>query len=365
LLGFFAPDDPATSPTLIVTLTLTVTSAGAENPLLVSPYEPDRLWPLGESWNQAGLVTFATLTDEARRIERDDVDWDVTVEQWVEPMAIPRALKDGLVYPWIASLNNLDADAVRALSARAAIYFFSRILPADPFATPVYYNSMYGLGGIVARVAADCTTLAIHTSARVHHVDRVGRRHRLVATSGARAVVDHLVIATPPYVAARLVRGLPGADPLARALDRFPYYSTTIQIHTDPVYLPADRRLWSFQNVDVRAGFGEASLWFGVIHPPFADGGTVDIFKSWARDRGRDPSGLLYTQTFRHELPTPEFRQAQERLQRFQGRYAVWFAGAHCLEVDSQDTALRSAMRVADALAPDSAHYVALKTALD
>ncbi len=364
LLGLFAPDDPASSPTLSVPLTLTVSPFGAANPLLLSPYAPDRLWPLGEGWNQAGLLTFATLTDEARRIERDDVDWDVTVEQWVEPMSISRELKDGLVYPWIASLNNLDAEVCKTLSARAAIYFFSRILPADPFGTPAYYNSIYGLGGVVQHLADGCTTLTTRTHARVRHVERVGRRYRIAATHHDHALVDHVVVATPPYVAARLVRDVPDGDRLARALDGFPYYSTTIDIHTDPVYMPADRRLWSFQNVEVHAGLGEASLWYGVIQPPFEDGSTVDVFKSWVRDRGRDPRELVYTQTFRHELPVPEFTKAQDRLATFQGRHGLWFAGAHCLEVDSQDTALRSAMRVADALAPEAPNYVALKTRL-
>jgi predicted NAD/FAD-binding protein len=364
LLGLFAPDDPASSPTLSVPLSLTVTAEGEPNPLLVSPYGPDRLWPLGESWNGPGLLALAAFIDEARRLERDDVDWSTTIEQWVEPMAIAREQKDRLIYPWLASLNNLDVEASKALSARAGVYFVSRVLPEDPLGAVTYYNSLLGLGGIVQRLADGCTTLTAYTSARVRHIAPVGRRYRIVADGDRHELVDRLVIATPPYIAAKLVRRLPGGERIGRSLAKFPYYSTTIQIHTDPVYVPAERRLWSFSNVDVRGGFGEASIWYGAIHPAFGDGSTVDIFKSWARERGRNPAELVYTQDFRHALPIPDFTRAQVGLERFQGRRNLWFAGSHCLEVDSQDTALRSAMRVADALAPDAAHYLALKQML-
>jgi uncharacterized protein len=365
LLGLFDPLDSAASPTVNVPLSLSVyRTRDAPTPLFVSPYAPERTWPLGEAWNVPAIVAFATLIDASRRLESDDVDWSLTVEDWVESIALSREDKDGLAYPFIASLNNQDVEAGKALSARAGMYFVTRALTDDPLAGVNYYNSLIGLGGIVQRLADDCTTLTVHTGAPVEYLTRVGGRWR-IASRDRRALVDRLIVATPPYIARRLLRGLAGGGRLARVLDRFPYYSTQITIHTDPAYVPADRRFWSFDNVEVANGWGQGSLWYGAVHPPFADGGTVDIFKSWTTNRSTAPQSAVYTQDFRHALTTPEATRAQEALDPLQGRRGLWFAGSHCLEVDSQDTALRSAMRIADALAPRSAHYLALKAKLN
>lgn len=188
----------------------------------------------------------------------------------------------------------------------------------------------------------------------------VGTRYR-IATRHVHEEVDHLIVATPPYVAAKLVRRLPHGERLARVLESFPYYRTTITIHTDPAYVAADRRYWSFDDVEVANGWGQGSLWYGAVHPPLADGSTIDVFKSWTTNRDHEPQATVYREEFMHALPVPDFGRAQVALDEFQGRHRVWFVGSHCIKVDSQDTALRSAMRVADALAPASPHYPALE----
>jgi len=143
-----------------------------------------------------------------------------------------------------------------------------------------------------------------------------------------------------------------------------PYFRATITIHTDPAFVPADRKFWSFDNVEIGNGWGEGSLWYGAVQPPLADGSTIDIFKSWTTNRDHAPQAPIYSETFLHARPSPDFGRAQVALDRFQGRQRIWFVGSHCLEVDSQDTAVRSAMRVADALAPTSPHYAALKASI-
>jgi predicted NAD/FAD-binding protein len=160
------------------------------------------------------------------------------------------------------------------------------------------------------------------------------------------------------------VRRLPHGQRVGKVLASFPYYRATITIHTDPAFVAADRRFWSFDNVEVANGWGQGSLWYGAVHPPLADGSTIDIFKSWTTNRGREPESPIYSERFLHALPSPDLGRAQVALDRFQGRHSVWFVGSHCIEVDSQDTALRSAMRVADVLAPTSRHYATLKASI-
>jgi predicted NAD/FAD-binding protein len=46
-------------------------------------------------------------------------------------------------------------------------------------------------------------------------------------------------------------------------------------------------------------------------------------------------------------VPTPATLHAQQRLDALQGLDGVWFAGGYLYPNDSQETALRSALRVA------------------
>ena len=83
------------------------------------------------------------------------------LEEWVESTTISREQKDGLIYPFLASLNNQEIEASKQLSARGGVYFVSRALSDNPFAGVTYYNSLFGLGGIVQRLAEACTTLTV------------------------------------------------------------------------------------------------------------------------------------------------------------------------------------------------------------
>ena len=56
---------------------------------------------------------------------------------------------------------------------------------------------------------------------------------------------------------------------------------------------------------------------------------------------------VLYDTQFRHMLPTPATLRAQDGIKPLQGHDGIWFAGGYLYPYDSQETALRSALRVA------------------
>ena len=61
---------------------------------------------------------------------------------------------------------------------------------------------------------------------------------------------------------------------------------------------------------------------------------------------------------------TPGTLRAQRALATHQGTAGVWFAGGFTHPFDSQETALLSAITVAEALAPDSANLETLRALL-
>ena len=73
---------------------------------------------------------------------------------------------------------------------------------------------------------------------------------------------------------------------------------------------------------------------------------AAKLWKSWTTHRVQ-PSQVLYDTEFRHMLPTPATLHAQDSMKTLQGRDGIWFAGGYLYPYDSQETALRSALRVA------------------
>jgi predicted NAD/FAD-binding protein len=134
-------------------------------------------------------------------------------------------------------------------------------------------------------------------------------------------------------------------------------------IHSDPVYMPRKRRMWSAVNTEINDVQCESSMWLGAMHRT-PDGSTVDLFKSWATVRDRQPSELIHERNFRHLLPTPDMLAAQRVLAERQGAENIWFAGAYMGPYVNQENALQSAIGIAQSITPNSAHLTALLAGL-
>jgi predicted NAD/FAD-binding protein len=123
--------------------------------------------------------------------------------------------------------------------------------------------------------------------------------------------------------------------------------------------MPGRRRHWSAYNVLVADGRAEASVWYGALVPGPRASAPL-LFKSWATARTEAPADEVFRRAFRHPLVTPDFLALQDRLRARQGAGGVFFAGSYTREVDSQETALLSAVDVVRRLAPGAPNLVAL-----
>jgi predicted NAD/FAD-binding protein len=78
------------------------------------------------------------------------------------------------------------------------------------------------------------------------------------------------------------------------------------------------------------------------------------VFKSWAQRRRADPKHILLERRFKHPLITRSTIRAARALRPHQGRKGLYFSGHYTTGMDLQESALYSAMQVAEALAPRS-----------
>lgn len=261
------------------------------------------------------------------------------------------------------ALVGCTAEQARGLSARGALLFVGRALPDNWLEPFVYSNSLIGPGGNAEVLAALSGNLTPHLSSPVTEVARLpDGRFAVRNAAGVVETVDLVVFATPPWVTRSLLPQRPALAKAAWVLGKFEYFPTEISIHRDPAYMPESVLHWSAYNARVEGDRCEGSVWYAPPRPPAEGQPPLLVFKSWATAREREPEDEVHRRRFLHPLVTPGFIAAQAVLEACQGRERIWFAGSYTREVDSQESALVSAVRVVHELAPDAPNLVALRS---
>jgi uncharacterized protein len=358
-VGLLDPDDPAADATIDVELTISVTAAGEDLPRFVSPSK-QRLGPIFAPWNRQALAAFLVFTRAATRLSEDG-DWLLTVEDWLAGLPLTPEARERVLLPLLAAMTGCSLEQALTLSARAAVFFIAKAVP-EKLLDPVRYgNSLIGLQGNVEHIAQASHNLTVHLASPVTSVHPLATGgFRIEHAAGAPEDVDVVVFATPPYVAAPLLSAVPEQAQAAEVLAQFAYFDSELSIHRDPVYMPARRRHWSAYNVHADGGFAEGSVWFGALRPG-PGRAPLPLYKSWATARSVPPAEEVLRRAFRHPLVTPDFIRLQDRLAAHQGTAGVFFAGSYVREVDSQETALVSAMDVVRAIAPQAPNLLLLQ----
>ena len=362
LLEFLGLYPPATAESHTFPASITVAAPGETTPRFVSPIVPTRLWPALVSWNQPALQAFATAFFVARARELAHAPWGLTLGDWLPTLGLPQAQWEGAILPWAASLFTGDIEQARNYSARAAMIFAAKALPANPADPLLYYVLERGMGEALTRMAAQFTTVQVLSGVPVTGISRVSPVGFTVhGGNGLDVAVDHLVMAAsgPPTLA--LLQGVSGTVGQRAALAGIEFADATLMLHTDPVYAPGSAFFWSFLNCAVEGGFCEASMWLANVLTPPAQGSPPNLWKSWVTHRTQLPAQVLHEASYRHLVPTPASLLAQTALRARQGVGGIWFAGGYTLPYDSQETALLSAVSVALGLNPGGARLRALQ----
>jgi uncharacterized protein len=175
---------------------------------------------------------------------------------------------------------------------------------------------------------------------------------------GRKGPYRFVVLNAPPRAGRELLRPLAAFAGVTALLDEYRYFDARLLVHTDPAYMHRDRRDWGAYNAAVDGRTCEGSVWLGALQPD----ANADVFKSWAERRRADPRHILFERRFKHPLITRSTIRAARALRPFQGRKGLYFSGRYTTGVDLQETALYSAMQVAEALAPGSRTLASLKT---
>ena len=173
-----------------------------------------------------------------------------------------------------------------------------------------------------------------------------------------------MVLNAPPRAGRELLRPLPAFADVTDLLDEYRYFDSRLLVHTDPAYMHRDRGNWAAYNAGVRGREAEGSAWLGALQDTASSRAGVHVFKSWATRRRADPKQILLERRFKHPLITRSTIKAARALRPHQGRHGLYFSGHYTTGMDLQESALYSAMQVAEALAPGSRRLASLNARL-
>jgi predicted NAD/FAD-binding protein len=351
-LGLFPPDGTETSPSTAFPASITLEHPGEATPRFVSPIIPSRLWPITEDWNLPGLAAFFTAFNAARAREANDESWALTLGDWLPTLGLDQAQWEGMILPWAASLFSGDIEQARGMSARAAMLFAAKALPDNITEQVVYYVLRNGLIEPMERMLDQCSTVQLLTDTAVTGVSRGGSQRFTVHCAGGQSfAVDDVVFAASGPGTLQLLQGVPASGAELSALGGIEFHPASLALHTDPIYAPVNPEYWSFLNCQLHGtAFCEASMWMaGVVTGAPAEI-AENLWKSWTTHRQILPTQVLHQADFMHMLPTPASIQAQTDTRLLQGRTGLWFAGGYLFPYDAQETALLSAIEVANGL---------------
>jgi uncharacterized protein len=354
-LGLYDPDHPGADDTLEAPGSLCIFPTTGGPPIFSSSH------PFSTLQRSIEFADFAKL---ARDAVLSNLSWETTVDAWIRSLPISQSFKNDVAYPWITALiGSPRTDALRA-SARSILQTFALSFAANIVQGATTYNSTIGLQGNLQRLLDRSPTVRLHLSTATHALTRKRAGWFLETRAGQRGPYRYVVLNAPPHAGRRLLRPLHAFAHLTALLSAYEYFDSRLLIHTDPVYVQRDRGNWAAYNAGVDGRQCEGSVWFGALHHTLPSGGTIDVFKSWATRRRADPRQILLERRFKHPLISRSTIQAARALGPLQGRNGLYFSGQYTTGFDSQESAVYSAVKVAESLAPGSQTLASLKKLL-
>jgi predicted NAD/FAD-binding protein len=279
-------------------------------------------------------------------------DTTVTIAEYLERKRLPRSFVDGFLLPLLLAFWCVDLADFRRFSAYNALYYLGANLPSG-LRPPVQSQIPGGLRVYVDALIGSLERATLHAGSPVESVTRDGDGTLEIEAGGVRHPFDHLVFACSARQAHALLVHLPELDEMTVQLARFDYFTTTIAIHGDRRLMPRDEAAWSVVNIRADAAHSSLSIWDPARGLP--------VFKSWVTYDEVLPEPLYATATYEHGLIDTTYFDAQRRLRPLQGRHGVSLAGLYTSDADSHESAILSAVAVAERLAPGSRRLASLR----
>ncbi len=302
--------------------------------------------------NLAVLIEFKQFVAKGKSIVKD-CKTDITIEDYVNSLEVSESFKNDFLYPFLSSGWGVPFDIFKKLAAYDILSWYIKMKPARFFEMPLYEvvggNKVY-----VDALTNDLKNTIVHKSTLVH-ILKQNDCYLIFDNRGNHEIFDHLIIATNGHDAAQLLVNIEEAESVRTHLAQLEYWDAMIAVHSDESYLPSDKAFWATVNIDndgVQSAMTIYKRWRS----------KVPVFRSWITPSRQDtlPKNLIEIRYYKHALVTPSYFAIQHYLKEVQGRHNLWLAGVYMHDIDSHESAIMSAVSIAERLAPISKRLMTL-----
>ena len=327
-------------------LTATIYTTDHRQNTLLPPYREGKIiWSGFRPTPLSHLVRLQRALSIAERVASTP-DTSLTVEQFFDCLPFAQAFKDEFLWPFFLTQWCVEPDEFKTFSAYNAVKYATRIRGGN-LTPPRAIAIAGGTQAYIKKLAQSCGRTTIKTSATIRSITRSNEVYVVEEADGCCSEFDHLIVATGARDAYRLLTGLSDARAICGELSNIDTFKTVIAIHGDQRWMPAQEKNWSVVNVRYDGKHASSTVW----HPT---SGQRPIFRSWVTYDEELPSSLYALTTYEHAKVNPQYYQTQKHLLALQGRDNLWLAGLYMHDIDCHESAIVSAVRVAQQLAPDS-----------
>ncbi len=277
----------------------------------------------------------------------DKGDPFITVEEYFKTLNLSEDFQNNFLYPFLLAEWCVELEEFKTFSAYNAFKYVVTSRPRNLLGIVYASEVAGGTRAYVNAMRAQLTQTRILMSSNITHLSHTNDKFTVHDANSGSHTFDHLIIATSAAQASSFLQPFTWAEKRHAELDRIRYFKTTIAVHSDPRFMPANPDHWSVVNTRYETTHSSNTFYkkWRSKRP---------IFRSWVTFDQEMPISLYHIRTYDHLKITLDHFQAQRNLIQQQGQNNLWLAGLYMHDIDCHESAIMSAVNVALKLDPQS-----------
>lgn len=306
--------------------------------------------------NLALLIQFKHFIIEGAKIVQKN-NKTISIEEFTKTLYITKKFKNTFLYPFLASQWGCKSvEELKAFSAYDVLYWIVKNKPKG--INPVNLLEItHGVSSYIDALHSQLSQAQIHTNSTISDIQYSEGKYTII-TANTTYTVDHVILATNAHEAAHLLKNVDHTVKLRASLSTVTYITTRIAVHGDISFMPKNPRDWSQANI-----YSDGIEGYLTIYKYWKS--ETPLFRSWVfpdRENFKMPDPLFGLETYYHALVNPDYFKNQEVIAHYQGSHNLWLAGLYTQGIDSHESAIQSAMTIAQKLAPRAERLINLQS---
>jgi predicted NAD/FAD-binding protein len=312
---------------------------------MMPPFNSEGIvWSALKPYQVGNLLQLLLTMTLAQRL-MDSHDTSITIEKYIDSLPVLKGFKNQFLYPFLQAQWCVELEEFKQFAAYNALKYAT--MNMNGLNTPTGVEIVGGTQAYIKALAQASPRAHIKIAADIAAITYSGNQYSVRETNGQISEFDHLIIATSPWDAARLLTDIDEVETRRQELSRFDSFKTVIAVHGDRRLMPAQEKHWAVTNMRYDGAHCQITVWkkWKSEHP---------IFRSWVTFDRETPDSLYQLVDYQHVKINLNYYQAQKKLIAQQGDHQLWLAGLYMHDIDSHESAIMSAVNIARRLDPKS-----------